>query len=440
METRKFSGWTQLINVSLIVGLTSLAGAGFFQISNTLMFRDQQVVMTATVYGLAFSLFSLMQGPPQPLVAQFVKKIGARNTSIIGCVLLIILGFGLSQFVNSGTSFVIIYGIFWGLGSVLTSQIASQTLINSWFHHRRGQAMSLSRSLSFFFSIICPYIATFMITKLGGSFRIGWHLTGVTSAIALVLCFFIKNTPQEYGQVPDGILEGEEIDIKKKRGIVSTVYKRPMDLGKTTIKEALKTPIFWAMFITSALGFVLHMVFNASFSVHYANLGYNLEIISLASALRLIVSLILLLLFSTILDRIEPAYVYGLAFISFAGACFIAATVGNSGTWVIYTAFVLTAMVNSCLMTVIPTVIANYYGIESFATLQGFTLLIGGLVSSTSGIITGALADLTGDYTFGYIIYGVVALVGAAIAIFGVGIPCARRYKGEIAKANSKTI
>lgn len=74
------------------------------------------------------------------------------------------------------------------------------------------------------------------------------------------------------------------------------------------------------------------------------------------------------------------------------------------------------------------------------STLQGFTLLIGGLVSSTSGIITGALADLTGDYTFGYIIYGVVALVGAAIAIFGVGIPCARRYKGEIAKANSKTI
>lgn len=437
MVRQRFSGWNQLIIMSLIVGLTSLADAGFLSISNTLMFRDQQVIITASMYGLAFTFFGLLQGPSQPFVAQLVKKIGPRNTLIIGSLISIMVGFWASTFITTGIRFVVIYGVIWGSSSVLTSQIGPQTFINSWFYQRRGQAQAISRAIGIAFSMICPYIATYVTARTGGSFRIGWYLTATSSVVALALCFFIKNTPQEYGQTPDGLLEGKNLEIQEKLKTTSSVYKCPIGTPEITVKEAIKIPIFWAMVATSTIGFILHMVFNASFNVHFASIGYSLETISIATALRFLVSILFLLFTAKILDKVEPAYVYGVAFIAFAGACFISATMGNSGNWVIYVTYSLTALVNACLMTTIPTVLANYFGLESFAVLQGFTLLFGGLFSSTSGIITGALADLTGSFSAGYMVYGLVALIGAIIAIFGVAIPSARKYKGENATADS---
>jgi MFS family permease len=129
MKTAKFKGWTQLIFVSLIVGLSSLAFREFLQISNTIMFSNQQVVMSATIYGLAFSVYALLQGPPQVLLAKVIKKVGARKVLIVGCMLATVLGLGISNLMNTAISFVVIYGLFFGFAYMLTSQLASQTIV-----------------------------------------------------------------------------------------------------------------------------------------------------------------------------------------------------------------------------------------------------------------------------------------------------------------------
>jgi Na+/melibiose symporter-like transporter len=282
------------------------------------------------------------------------------------------------------------------------------------------------------FSICCPYIATYVTGRLGGSYKIGWYLSGITAAVALILCFFIRNTPQECGQTQDGLVEGETIDINKKPAKMSTVYKRPIGQKSISLKEAQKMPIFWAMLVVAALGFAVKMV-DTSFNVHFRSYGISLETISAATAARAILGLVMLIFISSILDKIEPAFIYGVSFILFASGCFLTANMAGAGTWVIYVAFFLYSAMYSCVMTIMPVIYANYFGNEHFPTIQGLSLLAGGLLSSTTGVISGALADKAGGFSFSYMVYGSVALVAAAIIIFVVGIPSASRYKREIA-------
>lgn len=427
----KFSGWRMLILVSLIVALDASSDLGFLSISNTVMFSGQQIAITATTFGLAFSVYAFLQGPTQPIVAQIVKKIGSRNTLIIGSLLSIVLGLGVSNFITSGTSFVAIYGVVYGLSNVISQQLAAQTLINNWFHQRRGQALAIHRAIGAFFGIFAPYVATYVITQYGGSFRIGWYLAGANSVITLIMCFFLKNSPKDVGQTVDGSVFGDTINIKENPKGISTVYKRPIGLPKITLKEARKMPIFWAVVISSALGFVLVMAINASFNVYFTAVGFSLESISIASAVRSIVAVVLLIIMSTLLDKVEPAFVYGVAFIAYAASCYLSAAMPSSGVWVIYTAYALQAFLSACVVTITPAILANLFGTESFITLQGFTLLVGGLLSSTSGVIVGALADLTGGFSFGLIVYGTIGLIAAVIITLGVGIPCTRKYKRE---------
>jgi MFS family permease len=354
----------------------------------------------------------------------------------MGSLLMAVTGLVISNFINSGIAFVIIFGGLYGFANMVTSQLASQTLVNNWFHQRRGQAQSMMRAISTVFQITGPYLATYFTGQFGGSFKVGWRVGGILAAAAIILCFFLKNTPQECGQTPDGPVEGEAGDVKKKAVKVSTVYKRPMDQPSLSMNDARKMPIFWAMVGVSTLGFMVIMI-NPTFNAHFRNYGFSLETISTATATRSIVAVVLLLGIASISDKIEPAFIYGVSFVMFAACCFITANMASSGTWVIYVAYFLYAAIQACVLAIMPMIYANYFGVQYFPTIQAFSLLIGGLLSSTTGIITGALTDLTGGFSFAYNIYGFVGLAAAAIIVFAVGIPSARKYKREIAGAEA---
>ena len=75
MESKKFSGWKQLLMISIITGLTAQYGGAAVSLSNTVMQNGAQVAMTATAFGLGSTVYSLMQGPPQILIGAWIKMI-----------------------------------------------------------------------------------------------------------------------------------------------------------------------------------------------------------------------------------------------------------------------------------------------------------------------------------------------------------------------------
>ena len=435
---KKFIGWKQVVIISFIVGVTSNFFVASAAISNAIMKTSGQVAMSATVFGLGASVFSFMQGIPQLFIARVVTKKGSRSVLIVGCILCIAVGLGFSNLISTGASYVIIYGFFFGGAYVLTSQVASQTLVNNWFHARRGRAQGIMRAITTVFVVVAPYITNLVITKLGGGdFRIGWYLAGGISVLGLILCFFLVDNPEDVGQYPDGIPIGETIDVNeatKKVSNISTVYKRANKDKSITVKEAMKMPMFWFILICGALGFTVMMISSIA-NIHFLDKGISLTTVSLSSGARSMVVILFMMLMAAIADRIEPGFLAAGTFVLFALSCLFAAF--PTGDISVYLYQFLAASINSTLFVLIPTMIGNYFGRESFPTIQGIVLMVGGLLSSTTGLISGYIGDVTGDFAVAFLIYGAISIIVAIICVFAIGIPSRIKYKKELANTVS---
>lgn len=432
MEKKKFEGWYQLIIVSSIMGLIANFMNNSVTIANTIMMTSGGIAISATAFGLGSSIYSLMQGIPQPLVGKLVKKKGSRLILTFGCILAFVLGIGLSNLINSDISYLIIYGVVWGAVYMISSQIAGQSLINNWFRLRRGQAQSITLAINTVFAIIAPPVANWFIKTIGGgNFKYGWYFGAAFSIIALILTFFLKDRPEDYGQYPDGISSGETIEAKSISSI-STVYKRPAG-EDISLKEAFKMPIFWLMIIGGSLGFVTITILFI-IPVHFREIGFSMDAISVAISVRSIFRLIMILFVAKIIDKKEPALLWGLYYLVYGLTLLI---FGNATeTWQMFLVLMINFGVGAFNLAVTPTIYANYFGNKHFPEIQGFALLIGGLLSSTTGLISGMIRDTTGSYLGAFYLYGVLALVGFLVFVFGVGIPTSKKYKMEVASNN----
>lgn len=430
MEKKKFSGWKQLLMISIITSMTANYGSAAVSLTNAIMRNGAQVAMTATAFGVGATLYSLMQGPPQIIVGAWIKKQGTRKVFLLGIPFLLLVTLGLSNFLNTDISYILIFGVFWGLSYMLTSQIAAQTLVNNWFIQRRGQAMNLMMAITSVFSFVSPFIVQWIINSefAGGNFKFGWYSIGIMGAFSLPLVFFLKDKPEDIGQYPDGVAPGHIIEMENASKI-STVFKVGVDIEDTSVKQALKKPIFWAIMICSSLGFAVTMVGFAFGNVHFMNEGYQLSVITASMSWSSIVRLLTVLLFAKISDKIEPGYLLGIGL----GACGIAtllAAFPTGSVFIIYAYRFLTAIYAATLIPTLATMVANIFGRESFPSLQGISLTAGGLISATTGTIGGLIADVNnGSFSVVFVVYGIVSLVACAVAVFGVGLPCARRYK-----------
>lgn len=426
---KKFSGWKQLVFVAIITGMTAQYGSAAVSLSNTIMRSGAQVAMTATAFGLGSTLYSLMQGPPQLVIGAWIKKQGTRRVFLLGIPFMVLVTLGLSNLLNTDISYILVYGIMWGLAYMLMSQIAMQSLINNWFIQRRGFAMNVMLAITCIFSFISPYVVNAVIGAAGNNFKAGWYSIGVMSLICYPLVFWLKDKPEDVGEYPDGVKPGTVIQSKDSTA-VSTVYKVSDDMNTVTVKEALKNPKFISVLALSGLGFAVSMVAFSVASVHFVNEGFDLSTVSGAMAWRNFARLAFLLIIAKISDRIEPGFLFGIA----AAACgiftLLSANAGNMGIALVYVYFSVAMIFGACLNTIIPTMIANIFGRNIFPALQGIVLTVGGLVSATTGTIGGLIADADGgSYSQVFIIYAVVCFVMAAIAVLGVGIPCSKKYR-----------
>ena len=427
MKKTKFFGWQQVILLSILYGFGYNMSNSALAISNATMLAGGQVAMTASMYGLSYSLFSLMQGPSQPIVGKLVKKFGPKKILIGGNFLLVLVAFLIPNFISSGITFVIGYGLIFGINAVMINQLAPQTLINNWFHQRLGQAQVLMRAISTTLVVAVPYLTTYVINNFGkGNFKAGWYFAGFGALISMVFSFFLKETPDKYGQTPDGI--NIELDAKENRKIAATVYKRP--IGKDiAYKDAIKMPQFWLMVVVAAIGFMCLMTKSYN-DVYHASIGISMENISIAVGVATACNILFMFFISAILDKFEPAFVIGVVFVIFAFNGVLSWL--QVGTFIVYTNSILTLLINSSTMTIMPAIYANYFGRANFPQIQGLSLLISGLLSSTTGIIGGYIKDLTGSYAIAYLLYGALALVAAFIAFFLIGVPSIKKYRNEM--------
>ena len=195
-----------------------------------------------TQLSIAFSLGQLEGSVAAPFVGYLIDKIGGKKVACIGAIASSVGFLCLSQTVPITESrenwldpaiFYISYVTIM-FGVTLGGWIPMTVIINNWFAKHRSLAMSIG---SVGFSVgtfaIVPFLAILIESE-----NVGWK----TTALGLTLFFplliipitkIIKNTPEEIGEVPDGIKATLTVDNIPDQ----SVQIAPNDFS---LKDALK--------------------------------------------------------------------------------------------------------------------------------------------------------------------------------------------------------
>ena len=95
----------------------------------------------ATISG-AVSLNIILMGATGPFLTGLIDVIGLKRT-IIGCMIVLVAGTGLSNFMTSPWQLFLTWGLMVGIGSGASAVGMAAAVANRWFARRNGLAMGL---------------------------------------------------------------------------------------------------------------------------------------------------------------------------------------------------------------------------------------------------------------------------------------------------------
>jgi len=350
---------------------------------------------------LAAAINLIAMGLCGPIAGFFIVKYGARLSMILGNI----LGFAglFLLFLHTRLWELFLgYGLLIGLGAGFGGMLASTTVINNWFVKRRGLALSIFLSSSGAAGIFMgPAIMKLIKTA-------GWSTTVLTMACAVLLlavllpAIFIKNKPQDIGQVPDG--PGSlNPPIKSHATRSEASYRTPVDF---TAKEAMRTKSLWLLIayfcmnmlamqalMTHQIAFLLDIGIDATLAagalslmsavmtlsqlgVGFISRRFGMHSIAVCAESFKIAGLMILIIVILLVKAMPHVYV-----LAGVGLYMIVLGLGFGA--------VMTATMN---------IFPNYFGISNYPKIMGFVRLFWAFIGGAGAPIAGYIREMTGSY------------------------------------------
>ncbi|ABB32478.1 membrane protein, putative [Geobacter metallireducens GS-15] len=413
-QATRFYGWTL---VGMFFGIYFL-NATFPYVGASVInsYMAESIGITKSIVGLGFSLFVLSSALSGPLVAYCVNKKGIRFTLASGGLIVAFGALLMALTVSKGWQYVLTFGVVIGTGVGLGTVIPIQTGVTNWFVRRRALAMSIALSAAGFGSFIAAPLLNKIIAASNGNWKNGWLVVVATGlAAATIAAGGVRNTPASMGQFPDGVPPGKSSENTARNAQVrsSRIYQSS---EFWPVREVLKTKIFWLIIIAS---FSFLAVFNTCVAhgvIHLRSLGHSPQFAALSAGLLLLCSVGGKLFAGILGDRIEPRFILSAAvFSTLLGAVALA---NATNTAVVYLYACCVGVGFGASFVAMPTILANYYGVKSFAPLMGVALPLTNGGSAIAPLLAGIVYDRFGSYVLALYGGATIALLGAILVLF----------------------
>lgn len=398
---RVYLGWWVVVGT---MGLQLLQSALFSQV-----FGVYVVALTgefgwskAALSG-GFALIQLLGGLIGPLQGHALERFGPRRVIALGIVL---LGVGLAM-LGGVTSLIGFYAALFvvGLGISLTGFLSVTTAIVPWFHRRRSTAlawMALGASIG---GLLVPLVA-------GAVVAFGWRPTVVLSgvlmvAIGLPCAALIRRDPQRYGLRVDG---GPRDFPDPARGAITVPVRDPEH--DFTLRQAMRTRAFWALGIghTAALlvvsAVVVHLVPHLTEAA-----GMSLTGAASVVALLTVMTAVGQVLGGLLGDRFDKRRLAMGAMFAHGGALLALAWLTPALGIVVFV--VLHGLAWGVRGPLMGAMRADYFGASHFGSIMGVSTLIFMVGQLLGPVIAGVMADVFGDYGWGFTLLAGLAIAGS---------------------------
>lgn len=402
-HTKRFYGWT-LVAVLWVIYLLNMGFPLYGgSIVNTYML--QEIQMSRSTYGFAFTLLNFFVGVPAFVVAASVNTLGARLTFVIGSALILFGGALMSFVVKQPWHYLVAFGCIVGAGMGFSTVVPITTCITRWFKRYRGRAMGIAMTASGFGGFIASPLVNRFITSTGGNWRLAWLFIAAIAVLTGIIAYLlVRERPEDLGQVPDGITD----DAGTSRSSLHTQYP-------WTAEEAYRTAAYWLIVIGALGTFYPFFFMSAHWVLHLRGLGISAANAAWAMGLFTLSSIAGRLLGGFLVDYLPARYVFVVGTVSTLAGSYLAISAGQlplavAASILLGAGFGWTYVTQSTMM-------GNYFGPAAYPKLNGTLLTVSHIVGVWSGVIAGKLFDIYKSYTPAFTIHILICLI-AIVAVF----------------------
>jgi MFS family permease len=216
----------------------------------------------ATISG-AVSLNIILLGVTGPFLTGLIEVIGLKRT-ILGCMMMLIAGTGLSNFMTAPWQLFLTWGLMVGIGSGAGAVGIAAAVANRWFLKRNGLAIGLLTAANAAGQLIfLPLLA--MLAQ-----RYGWQGVSIAVTLAIaamlpVIAILLPESPADIGLGPYGATAA--LPPSPLRG-------NPFTVAMTALFRASRSMDFWLLTLSFAVcGFSTNGLINTHLIAYCADRG-----------------------------------------------------------------------------------------------------------------------------------------------------------------------
>ena len=354
-----------------------------------------------TDVSLAFTIAIFILGFAAAFFGRFVEKRGPRVSAIIAAIFFGVgtLGAGFAVQNANYILFLVFYGIIGGLGLGF-GYIAPVSTLVKWFPDRRGLATGMAVMGFGAGSLITSPVAGQLM--INSSIPMTFYILGLAYFVLMISgALYIAKPPE--GWIPAG--------MKEENGEVKT--DRKADLAQMTANEAIKTPRFWLLWIM--------MFINISAGIMILSVASPMsQEITGATAITAASIVGIMGLFNGAgrigwasgSDYLGRENTYMVFFIIQVVAFFLLPYITNT---IVFS--IMLFIIVSCYgggFACLPAFIGDLFGTKQLGAIHGYLLTSWSLAGVVGPMVVSYIYETTNNYTTTFYIFAVL-LIGALI-------------------------
>lgn len=358
---------------------------------------------TRTLTSGAYTMYSLLSGVLAILMGRLTDRLGPRRV-IVTFGPFLGIGLLLMSQVHSPWQLYLFQGVVVALG--VSTVIAPITAtIARWFVRKRGLMLSIvTAGGAGIGGLVVSPVAGWLIDTHG--WRQAYMIIGVVGlASVTLLALFMRRSPEEVGQFPDGAV------APPKPGEARSPAGRSFSLG-----EAVRSKQFWMLWtIFFSYGFVrsgilLHIV------AHVTDLGFSLTTGALVLAIIAGVSSIGGIGVGRLADIVGNK-------VSLMGSFLVTAlilfgTVWAKELWMLYLFAVVFGFGRGGIEVTRFALTSEMFGLSSAGAILGAASFGASVGSAFGPLLAGRIFDMTASYQIAFILLMSVAAIGFVLSGF----------------------
>jgi MFS family permease len=394
-----FYGWWIVVVAAIGLGL-GYAPIIVYSFSVFIKPLTQDLHSSRASISLAFTLANLMTSISSPLVGRLADRFGARRVILIATAIFALLLISAPLLSSKLWSLYLFYGLLGFVGSA-PAPIPYVKVISRWFDRHRGLALGLTMLGIGTGAILMPFFAQRLIARLG--WRSTYMVIGMLVLVVSVpiVAFFLKESPEESGLLPDGASVPRNIEQEQNSEEGLSWW------------EARRSATFWlmvsALFLVGASvhGCVLHLAPLLS------DRGLSPQRVALAVTVLGTALMIGRVASGYLLDRVFAPRV---AMWIFGAAAFgIALLQTAAGTRLVFLAVFLIGLGIGAEVDIIAYLTSRYFGLRAFGEIYGYAFASYTVAGALGPWLMGLGFDHSGSY--GSVLVGFFLATSLAVVL-----------------------